>query len=45
MKGPLLQLTAGQYAIKLSVLKLRLRDDLEQTLGLMMIDAFLFLSI
>ena len=27
--GPLLQLTAGKYVIKLSVLKLWLRDDLE----------------
>ena len=29
MKGPPLQLTAEEYAIKLSVLKLCLRDDLE----------------
>ena len=29
MKLPPLQLTAGQYAIKLSVLKLCLRRDLE----------------
>ena len=29
MKGPHLQLTAEEYVIKLSVLKLCLRDDLE----------------
>ena len=29
MTGPPLQLTAGEYAIKLSVLKLCLRGDLE----------------
>ena len=29
MKGPPLQLTAGEYGIKLSVLKLCLIDDLE----------------
>ena len=29
IKGPLQQLTAGEYAIKLSVLKLCLTDDLE----------------
>ena len=29
MKGPPLQLTAEEYVIKLSVLKLCLRDDLE----------------
>ena len=30
MKGPPLQLAAGEYAIKLSALKLCLRDDLEK---------------
>ena len=29
IKGPLRQITAGEYAIKLSVLKLCLRDDFE----------------
>ena len=29
MKGPSLQLTAEEYAVKLSLLKLCLRDDLE----------------
>ena len=30
MKRPPLQISAGEYAIKLSVLKLCLRDDLER---------------
>ena len=45
MKGPPLQLTAGQYTIKLSVLKLCLRDGLETDtfeLGLLIIHYFFF---
>ena len=32
MKRPPLQLTAGEYAIKLSALKLWLKDDLEKNM-------------
>ena len=48
MKWPPLQLTAGEYAIKLPVLKLCLRDDLEtETFRVRLVDnsCFLFSTI